>query len=81
MRLVVFCSTRLITAALGAMPAAAQVGPARGPVVVAPAQVPVPLTKPAEVSVVFVQPEHYTDANLYGGYGEKALQPALREIR
>lgn len=34
----------------------------------------------AEVRVNFVNPEKYTDANLYGGYGEKAREPALRQI-
>ena len=34
----------------------------------------------AEVRVNFVNPEKYTDANLYGGYGERGREPALREI-
>ena len=35
----------------------------------------------AAVDVTFVEPEHYTDPNLRGGYGEKARAPALREIK
>jgi hypothetical protein len=34
----------------------------------------------AEVRVSFVGAAHYTDANLYNGYGEAARAPALREI-
>jgi hypothetical protein len=34
----------------------------------------------AEVRVSFVGAEHYTDANLYNGYGEKGRAPALHEI-
>jgi hypothetical protein len=82
MRLAILYSVCLIAAALGATQAAAQVSPAMmGPVAVMPAGVPAAQTMPPDVRVAFVQPEHYTDANLYGGYGEKALEPALREIR
>jgi hypothetical protein len=34
----------------------------------------------AAVSVTFTHPERYTDANLYGDYGVKAEEPALRGL-
>jgi hypothetical protein len=33
------------------------------------------------VRVAYVQPEKFTDASLYGGYGEKARAPALDGLR
>jgi hypothetical protein len=35
----------------------------------------------ATVEVSFVHPERYTDASIDGGYGSKASESALREIR
>ena len=38
-------------------------------------------TAHAAVEVQFVEPDGYTDSNLYGGYGGKASEPALRQIK
>jgi hypothetical protein len=35
----------------------------------------------AKIDVTYAQPERYTDANLCGGYGEKARAPALDGLR
>ena len=35
----------------------------------------------AAIDIAYQQPERYTDANLRGGYGEKARAPALEGLR